>query len=766
MGAYVIHALIVCNTEASLDLAFAILDIAPRLLLLTHKGEPFSGEGCLHIVCANRREEHALRMVDLAVYHFTRAETRAFLSTQALGVFFNDPPMCWYGDTPLAYACVFGLKRLVARMLETRLVSLDDRHGEISGLCPLHAVAASGLRGMYDYLTTGLPIELRATRTRTTVPGRLPHVQLEAMSALQITAKVGLRVMHQHIMRRELTTTLWVWGPITQYQISLEGIDSSGCSPSDVMEVIARDDASLVTKKFLLDDFMQGFLFALFGQKWARFGWYVHCTMCLLDAAVVWLTFSLMVATHSETEEVADLHPNAHKCQYLLITLGILLGVEAHLGSLYAANRLHRFKGQSVRSIISRTVAWMRGFYLDMNLIAAAFIWGGVILYMAEDGGGLSGVFSLFTLLADPSASDNVNMSHNSNVETVVGDGARNSHHRRRMLEDVEPQQSLRYTDLTEAERVFAVHDYNVNSALAARWDGVEPLVWLLLALGFFFKVYGFIMKASMSSTSLSILLLSVQQVLAGELFVFMAIFLFFLGVFVIVLVAIYPDHPSRGALPQAPSFINGFTATHDILIAGFTGEPIDFNLHPDFLYPLGGWQQVNLVVFYLIYLLYIFLSLILLLNLLIALLGTTFRRTQDEATLHGRTSFARLMLRNELVAVMLGIGTSAGERTDDGRYVHSFRSKVVDRNGELMSDYKDENVFDPVPDEVIIEPPASSPPTPSRVMKAGARPRKARSGSRTLRDPSPTPLVVRHVAHPVLSPERDVPAVNGDLAA
>lgn len=62
VGAYVIHALIVCNTEASLEVSFAILDLAPRLLLLTHYGQPFLGEGSLHIVCANRREELACKV--------------------------------------------------------------------------------------------------------------------------------------------------------------------------------------------------------------------------------------------------------------------------------------------------------------------------------------------------------------------------------------------------------------------------------------------------------------------------------------------------------------------------------------------------------------------------------------------------------------------------------------------------------------------------------------------------------------------------------
>ena len=79
--------------------------------------------------------------------------------------------------------------------------------------------------------------------------------------------------------------------------------------------------------------------------------------------------------------------------------------------------------------------------------------------------------------------------------------------------------------------------------ARAARWDGVEPLVWLLLALGFVAKLYAFLMKAAMAFTQLSILMLSVQQTLKGELFVFMAIFVVFLVGFVIAMVTICKPH-------------------------------------------------------------------------------------------------------------------------------------------------------------------------------------------------------------------------------
>ena len=49
------------------------------------------------------------------------------LRSQAAGVFFNDLPMRFYGGTALSYACCFNLRQAVLAMLQTELVTFDDR---------------------------------------------------------------------------------------------------------------------------------------------------------------------------------------------------------------------------------------------------------------------------------------------------------------------------------------------------------------------------------------------------------------------------------------------------------------------------------------------------------------------------------------------------------------------------------------------------------------------------------------------------------------
>jgi hypothetical protein len=258
VGAYPIHAILVCNTAASLRTSFACLDANPRLLLQVHSNDgPFAGESALHIMAANRRDDEACWMVDLALAHFDEADVRLLLTTQAHGPFFEDAPMRWYGESPLSYACVFGCRRVARKMLDTGLVRFDANPGILLGFYPLHAVVASGSRLMYDWMTRELPPTLRADGELLSHVGRLASIYIDHMSGMQVACKRGLRAMFQHILRRDHVTVLWKWGPVAAYELDLSGIDSSGDGAADVMEIVARRDASRVTTTFLLDDFMQ-----------------------------------------------------------------------------------------------------------------------------------------------------------------------------------------------------------------------------------------------------------------------------------------------------------------------------------------------------------------------------------------------------------------------------------------------------------------------------------------------------------------------------
>ena len=104
--------------------------------------------------------------------------------------------------------------------------------------------------------------------------------------AVQLATYLGDHRMFQHIMRKR-SAVLWVWGPVTMYQVSLAGIDSVSDGDNDVMNLVARADALDKTKAMLGDNFMLGFLHERFEDKWERFGRFVWITMQMFDACFV-----------------------------------------------------------------------------------------------------------------------------------------------------------------------------------------------------------------------------------------------------------------------------------------------------------------------------------------------------------------------------------------------------------------------------------------------------------------------------------------------
>lgn len=70
VGAFLIHALLVCNTDPALELAFKLLSVMPKLMLQVHTGQPFQDETALHVLSVNRREHLAIEYVDMVVARF------------------------------------------------------------------------------------------------------------------------------------------------------------------------------------------------------------------------------------------------------------------------------------------------------------------------------------------------------------------------------------------------------------------------------------------------------------------------------------------------------------------------------------------------------------------------------------------------------------------------------------------------------------------------------------------------------------------------
>lgn len=207
-----------------------------------------------------------------------------------------------YGGSPFAYLCAFRATEVLQHIFnEPRLIGLVDLNSHsiacpISGYLPLHTAVANGRNEVYDLLEKN-----GASPQALTTPNSAPTVlgTVLELTPLQLACRLGHQSMLEHVLTRRWQTQ-WKWGPVISYKLPLEEIDSSGDSKWDLMELIALPDAVPATQKMLLDDFMGGFIFKLFEQKWERFAKRQHILFRMLDTVslvlILTLGFSLKVA--------------------------------------------------------------------------------------------------------------------------------------------------------------------------------------------------------------------------------------------------------------------------------------------------------------------------------------------------------------------------------------------------------------------------------------------------------------------------------------
>eukprot|EP00966_Prymnesium_polylepis_P297680 6878114-Prymnesium_polylepis.1 len=216
------------------------------------------------------------------------------------------------------------------------------------------------------------------------------------------------------------------------------------------MEILIREGTSLCTTEFLLDDFMSGFLFELYQQKWRRFGWYMHGVLRAIDVALVAAVMYLCVQLKGEGMAKHQFF----MCKLLIGLIAVFVAGELFLGHLYALN----FKsGVPVLELVRRTWRWMRSFAIETNLRACAVLVIAVAVYMLTD----------------------ISVDIPSEISSVDGGRRlRSRFHARELTE------ALDYTEITEAQRTGAMFEYATQSAKDASVQGTEPLIWLLMALG------------------------------------------------------------------------------------------------------------------------------------------------------------------------------------------------------------------------------------------------------------------------------------------
>lgn len=139
----------------------------------------------------------------------------------------------------------------------------------------------------------------------------------------------------------------------------------------------------------------------------------------------------------------------------------------------------------------------------------------------------------------------------------------------------------------------------------------------------------------------------------------------------------------SMGALHPGERWASLWTSIESLFMMAFVGEAL--NMSPDsgaYWDPAAPGGQVGAAaVFYLLYLAFLIVSAILMVNLLIAMMSTTYEATQLDATREWRLMFARTVLRMELLtpsplvrSKTIGEPPYHDEPEGDGKAAYHFR--------------------------------------------------------------------------------------------
>uniref|UniRef100_A0A7S3EYV7 Ion transport domain-containing protein n=1 Tax=Haptolina ericina TaxID=156174 RepID=A0A7S3EYV7_9EUKA len=297
-----------------------------------------------------------------------------------------------YGSSPLGFACHFGAKGVVGFMLShprtCGILDLNKNPCPLTGLYPFHAAVTSGdIDGVKFLLSLdGLDRFTRnhksADLSLLTKDSRNGYGEL---TPLQLAVKRGDKALAE-FMILERAVVQWQWGPVMSIAIPLDEIDSSGPSPSDVMQLLDSEDDGKgrpgLAQQLILDTFMDGFLFELFRVKWQRFARGTLVMLIILDI----LTFVPLVIVGMEIRLARE--DRTWWMPYWVMTGALLqIGLDVLAISAWLEEN-GGVRGLWTRRSRQRLYAWMQRNSLQQNLVVFLATMAGCGIAAVEAGAG------------------------------------------------------------------------------------------------------------------------------------------------------------------------------------------------------------------------------------------------------------------------------------------------------------------------------------------------------------------------------------------
>jgi len=283
--------------------------------------------------------------------------------------------------------------------------------------------------------------------------------------------------------------------------------------------------------------------------------------------------------------------------------------------------------------------------------------------------------------------------------------------------------------------------------------------IWIFVAFPLLMLFSSFAQNLLAPHEELGKFYLIVWRMFFGDITHFMIIFFIFLINYGLALFLTAPPHVMESNSPDGTW--NWMFMLEDLTKLGLVGSelPVDFGheftdgidkyLH-SYSYP---WGFANLGAFTLLYINYVLMSLILLLNLLIAMMGDTYSETDKVAKIEFRVAFARRVLLYETLAQIpptwpksegctpsfLGLfqlhaGFKADEDDDHDFYVR-FKNVAANSEGHgtggVRSTFDEDDRGDAPKMRTATEEQLSAPPTPGGHDRRATSPKNRSQSSR-----------------------------------
>jgi len=447
------------------------------------------------------------------------------------------------------------------------------------------------------------------------------------------------------------------------------------------MELIVRVDASTRTKEMLLDTFMNGFIFQLFTKKWHLYGRKLHYLQLSLVLA---LLISEVVQTFALKWDPMLLSTRGIRSQSVLHLALICILLADSLYTTFLSDRNDRGASDARFSRKLSLGYRLRNAYQFSVLHGVPWI---IFAHACATVGSLMILINLFPPVADLGSTD--------------------QWYRRDVYAPLPPPSSPG-GDRTSAVTHRALKgggggDPSPSESVFLSWELYNEemwgVLWALQSVALLLMSVHAMSLSFMPAKRLSVLFNTIQRMFFGDIVLFFGVWLGFVTAFYFALFVLYP-RSGAAILPHVQTFNSWYTALFALIDLSFIGEKVEFDL----LWEEGALdghlsnsQYFDLFLWIGLYYLFMVVSLVLLINLLIAMMSETYGRVFANATLQSRLSLAAHLFRLELLADSFKMATLVGDEAPpgSGRFVYVFKAVDNDTRDDSGSDDGYEGDFD-----------------------------------------------------------------------